>query len=193
MSDDDIPPSPLPVCGSQSNPPGRLILQHFIEQSHRTATLSYPHNQDARQPTDMNNFPPPVITDMLYGCAALLRWGNDQTASTIGSSVRSSYYDSVGLRGEGPSGDRDLDGVHDSYRDKKSQPKDKFTELGPRTKKQANRTKFGPQLKTMNDALDLLMMLSYKLESRNQDSEDTSPSQEENLSRDKVSEWLQNQ
>jgi len=178
LSDDDVPPSPGPICGPQSNTPGRFILQHFIEQPNVAATSSFRHNQNARQPIDMNNFPPPVLIDMWYGCAALKQWGDTSIINTIWSSMESRYYDGLG-RG------------YDSGKDRSNKPEEKLTERGIRTRKRENRTQSRSHLSTMEDAFDILMILSRKPEHRDQD--DLPSTQEENLSRDKVNAWLQAQ
>jgi hypothetical protein len=83
-----MPPSPNPIRGPQTNALGRFILYHFREHND-FATIFYPHNQNARQPAGANVFPPDVLVDMWYGCAALLQWGMNETVDRIRHSVES--------------------------------------------------------------------------------------------------------
>ena len=96
MNDDNIPPSLGPILGAPSTSPGHFILQHFTPQ-HKYIVSQSPHNQDAHLPANMSQFPPPVIVDMFYGCAAVLWWGIPQAANAIELSVGSLYYDETGL------------------------------------------------------------------------------------------------
>jgi hypothetical protein len=100
-----VPPSPRPICGPQTNAQGRFILHHFREQlDNDFATIFYPHNQNARQPAGAKIFPPDVLVDMWYGCAALLQWGMNETIDKIRHSVESEYYDNVNSNGEDDNG-----------------------------------------------------------------------------------------
>lgn len=53
----------------------RLTLQHF-ETLDAFTRYVVPHNSDARQ-SDGDDWPPPLIFDVAYGCAALRAWGED--------------------------------------------------------------------------------------------------------------------
>ena len=97
MVDDDVPPSPGPILGPPNASPGRFILQHFTPQDDYTIRNS-PHNQDARLPADMSEFPAPIIVEMFYGCVALLRWGIPQASDAIWLLAGSLYYDETGSR-----------------------------------------------------------------------------------------------
>ena len=97
MSERDVPPSPRPILGPPSASPGRFTLQHFRQLDDYT-TFNSPNNQDARLPADMSQFPPPIIVDMHYGCAAILQWGTAETSAAIWTSVESVYYDKDGGR-----------------------------------------------------------------------------------------------
>jgi hypothetical protein len=92
MADTNVPPSPGPILGPPSGSHGRFILQHFTPQDDYTARNS-PHNQDARLPADMSQFPPNIIVDTFYGCAAFLQWGTPQASEAIVSSTQDLYYD----------------------------------------------------------------------------------------------------
>ncbi|KAF5384121.1 hypothetical protein D9615_003273 [Tricholomella constricta] len=95
MNDDDVPPSPLPIPGPPSASPGRFILQHFVPLYEAIETHA-PHNQDARLPADMNQFPPPTILDMFYGCTTVLRWKTIGAGKYIESLAGPQYYDKAG-------------------------------------------------------------------------------------------------
>ena len=92
MEDTDVPPSPGPIRGltRRLTQRGRFILQHF-KQDNFTMQFA-PHNQNARFPGDMSNFPNAVIMVMFYGCAVLLQWGMPQATDVIQSTVESSYH-----------------------------------------------------------------------------------------------------
>jgi hypothetical protein len=51
----------------------RLTFQHFRNHDPLTTVIA-PHNSDARQSAS-NDWPPPLIFDVAYGCAALKTWG----------------------------------------------------------------------------------------------------------------------
>jgi hypothetical protein len=90
-----LPPGPGSILGPQSASPGRFTLQQFRQLDQYTIRNS-PHNQDARLPADMNQFPPSIIVDMYYGSAAMLQWGIAQSSAAIWSSLESLYYDNIG-------------------------------------------------------------------------------------------------
>lgn len=53
-----------------------LTLHHF-NADHVTALIA-PHNSDARQYLDYADWPPPLLLDIAYGCAALNTQGVPQ-------------------------------------------------------------------------------------------------------------------
>ena len=55
----------------------RLTLQHFNALDVATALVA-PHNSDARQRLDHHDWPPPLLFNISYGCAALRTWGVPQ-------------------------------------------------------------------------------------------------------------------
>jgi hypothetical protein len=156
----------------------------------------YPHNQDARQPANPNEFPPPALVDMWYGCAALLQWGNRPTIDAIWSSVRSEYYNDVSSEGEGsPTEDNgnDSNGSNDLHGGGNSNGDVTPSEAEPaarsrRPREKGAHTQTGSYLNTMEEALDLVMLLrSYRKSGRR---EEPSPTQEQDQSREKVTAWL---
>jgi len=189
MSDDDVPPSSGPVFGPPSASPGRFILQHFAPQDEYTVRQS-PHNQDARLPADMSQFPPPIIVDMFYGCAAVLRWGIPQASDAIQSSVGSLYYDETGS-GESNSSGEAGDGEDDIEAARSPTPVE--TPRSKRAKAWASRhcDQTEPRLRTIDEAMDLVMLLWSRSGPKHQERPPTT--QKEDMCRDKVNAWLQTQ
>jgi hypothetical protein len=183
MNDNDVPPSPGPVLGPPSASPGRFILQHFTPQQRYLASQA-PHNQDARLPADMSQFPPPTIVDMFYGCTAVLRWGIPQASSAIQSLVGSLYYDETGS-GEDGDGEGDIEAAHS--------PTPVETPRSKRAKIWAGRhcDQAKPGLNTIDEAMDLVMSLWSRSGHKHQ--EEPLTTQEEDMCRDRVQAWLQTQ
>jgi hypothetical protein len=181
----DVPPSPGPIRGPQSASPGRFTLQHFRQLDEYTIRNS-PHNQDARLPANMNQFPPPIIVDMFYGCAAVLQWGLPQSSAAIWSSVDSSYYDNTGLGGESSSERDDADGEGDTDGGNETDARD------IRTRKWANRkcAQAGSQLNTIDEAMDLVILLWSQPGPGHR--EEPPPTQED-FRRERVDAWLRAQ
>jgi len=189
LSDDDIPPSPGPILGSPSASPGRFVLQDFKEQEYLP---KFPvHNQDARQPADMSMFPPPIITDMHYGCAAILQWGISGSLDAISSSAKSFYYDTAGSEGKNSSGTDAGDEKEEGHR---SQPKEE-TPRSIRAAKWASRNRAAStkHQRGIGEALDILMMISESRQQRVGVEGAQSSTEERSLhdSEEKVTSWLQ--
>ena len=70
----------------------RLTIQHFKAPDVVTAFVA-PHNSDARQPMDHDDWPPPFLFDVAYGCAALKTWGVPQFVNLARQRTRHIYYD----------------------------------------------------------------------------------------------------
>lgn len=98
----------------------RLTFQHFNNHDVAVALLA-PHNSDARQ-SDSNEWPPPLIFDVAYGCAALKTWGVPGFINLARQRTKDIYYDyddngddENGDGGGGGGGDRggsDKNGSH---------------------------------------------------------------------------------
>jgi len=159
LLDDDVPPSPGPIRGPQTNGSGRFILHRFREQLDSVAKIFYPHNQNARQPANIDGFPPTALLNMWYGCAALLQWGVSQTIDTIRSSVGSQYYDIANSEGERSPGDDDFNGGDNSDKEPLTPPKSKEIAQPSRAQGKGGRTQSGSRLNTMNEAMDFLTLL----------------------------------
>lgn len=185
MNDNDVPPSPGPIFGPPSASPGRFILQHFTPQHEYLASQS-PHNQDARLPADMSQFPPPTIVDMFYGCAAVLRWGIPQASSAIQFSVGSLYYDETG------SGESNWSREEGDIEAAPS-PTPVKTPRSKRAKFWAGRhcDQTKPRLNTIDEAMDLVMLLWSRSDHKHQEKPITT--REEDMCRDRVHAWLQTQ
>lgn len=164
--------------------------------------MFYPHNQDARQPANPNEFPPPALVNMWYGCAALLQWGNKATIDAIWSSVRSDYYNNVSSEGENTnggnnssgdggnsSGDDDPNGGGNSNGDV-TPPEAEPTARSRRPPKKGAHTQSRSHLNTMEEALDLVMVLRSYPKSERREEPST---QEQDQSREKVTSWLGSQ
>lgn len=70
----------------------RLTFQHFI--SSRVTEFVSPHNSDARI-SDSDNWPPPLIFDVAYGCAALKTWGLPLFVESARRHTKGIYYNNV--------------------------------------------------------------------------------------------------
>jgi hypothetical protein len=192
LFEDDVPPSPGPIRGPQSASPGRFTLQHFRQLDDYTIQNS-PHNQDARLPADMNEFPPPIIVDMYYGCAAVLQWGIAESSAAIWSSVESSYYDNTGS-GRGSSSERDDTDEDDDADggDETDGGEARETPQDIRAEDRANRKRAqsGSQLNTIDEAMDLVILLWSQPGPGHREA--PSPMQED-FRRERVDAWLQAQ
>jgi hypothetical protein len=178
MHDNDVPPS-RPAPGPPSTSPGRFILQHMKPQ-HESVELIAPHNRDCRLPADMSQFPPSIIVDMIYGCAAVEQWGIASTRSTIESLVEPIYYDKN----------------EDEARLPTPAPEGSRTPVTPRStraNKWANRhmDQSEPRLRPIDKAMEVVALLWSQ--SRPQRHEKPPPPQEEDMRQDRVHAWLQTQ
>jgi hypothetical protein len=72
----------------------RLTLQHFDEVGH-SLNLTAPHNSDARRPDDTSEWPPDLIFDFFYGCAAVKAWGRNLFIMRVRKSVTDRYHDNA--------------------------------------------------------------------------------------------------
>jgi hypothetical protein len=89
---DDIPYNP-PI--SVNSPTSRLTLQHFVVDDLLGPVLPTiaPRNSDARQPEDTTEWPPAVIVDLFYACAALKAWAPTTFSKYVREQTRDAYYD----------------------------------------------------------------------------------------------------
>lgn len=179
MLDDDVPPSPTPIRGPQNGTEGRFIIQFFELLDKNAQTLLAPHNQDARQPIDIDRFPPPVIIDMFYGCAAVLKWRSIQCSD--GMWPTSSHCDNL----ESPHKDG---GVSDSDEYTANKAAAKAARAAARKERKAEAAR------PLAEAMDFLasLWLRHAPVRRQQSPSKTEQDrkQEQDRSRDKVSTWL---
>jgi hypothetical protein len=84
----DIPPSPNVVPGVHTE---QLTLQHFHDPSPQTSDRAA-QNQDARLPETLQNWPPTLITNFVYGYAVVKRWGKTNSVDTLRKLAKETYY-----------------------------------------------------------------------------------------------------
>ena len=87
-----------------SNSNKRLTFQHFKNVGH-LANFIAPHNSDARI-LDNEEWPPSLIFDAAYGCAALKAWGVPAFINYARAQTRNIYYyhEDYNNNGNGPNG-----------------------------------------------------------------------------------------
>ena len=97
MTVDDIPYNPSRAVGEQS-PAARLTLQHFASEDRLGPAMNIlaPRNSDARLPEDTSEWPPAIIIDLFYACAALRAWGPKPFFDSARERSRKKYYDNTG-------------------------------------------------------------------------------------------------
>jgi hypothetical protein len=131
----------------------------------------------------MSQFPPPIIVDMFYGCAALLLWGIPQASDAILLSAGSLYYDETGPGEPNPPGEAG-DGGDDTEGARSPTPME--THWSKRAKVWANRHRDGhsePHL-AMDEVMDLVLLLWSRSGPKHQ--EKPPPTQAELLRQDRV-------
>ncbi|KIL55307.1 hypothetical protein M378DRAFT_188679 [Amanita muscaria Koide BX008] len=118
----------------------RLTLQHFNAPDAVTTHVA-PHNSDARQRMDHDDWPPPLLFDIAYGCAALNTWGVPQFVNLARQRTRHIYYDDDDS-GDGGDGEPyvDVSGV-DQKRYQQRLDSDARAARREQKKKQASNTK----------------------------------------------------
>jgi hypothetical protein len=183
MADTDVPPSPGPILGPPSGSYGRFILQHFTPQDDYTVRNS-PHNQDARLPADMSQFPPNIIVDAFYGCAAFLQWGTPQASEAIVSSTQDLYYDATGAA-EG--GEVDMEGGRSPT------PIESLRDIRSRLWAGRHMDSSNWRPSTISEAMDLLLLLRSQLGPEHRETETLQQTQDENFRRDRINAWVQTQ
>jgi hypothetical protein len=96
MSVNDVPivlqPNSQHLGFSPSLAADRLTLQHFQNADHITV-FAAPHNSDARHCVGHDDWPPPLLFDVSYGCAALHTWGVPDFVNLTRQHTRDVYYD----------------------------------------------------------------------------------------------------
>ena len=138
----------------------RLTLHHFAVRDPLTAYVA-PHNSDARR-SDSDDWPPPLIFDVSYGCAALKTWGVRTFMDFTRTHTRHIYYNDGDNNGDenGDSGDDGQGGRssqqiidHDAWaakRTAKRTAKRAATRAATRAAKQAKDS--GPQASSTADS-----------------------------------------
>ncbi|KAF8325714.1 hypothetical protein F5887DRAFT_901102 [Amanita rubescens] len=92
MSVTDVARVMQPIGFNPSLAVSRLTFQHFNAPDVVTTYVA-PHNSDARQRVDHDDWPPPLLFDIAYGCAALNTWGVPQFVNLARQRTRHIYYD----------------------------------------------------------------------------------------------------
>ena len=77
----------------------RLTFQHFNNRDLVTRIVA-PHNSDARK-SDSDDWPPPLIFDVAYGCAVLKTWGLHAFKDFARQRTRRIYYDNGNNHSDG--------------------------------------------------------------------------------------------
>lgn len=90
----------------------RLTFQHFSAPDVVTALVA-PHNSDARQRVGHDNWPPTLLFDISYGCAALHTWGVPQFVELARQRTKHIYYEDNDDDGENDDGGEGDDGSDD--------------------------------------------------------------------------------
>lgn len=90
----------------------RLTFQHFSAPDVVTALVA-PHNSDARQRVGHDNWPPTLLFDISYGCAALHTWGVPQFVELARQRTKYIYYEDNDDDGENDDGGEGDDGSDD--------------------------------------------------------------------------------
>lgn len=181
LSRDDIPPSPRPVDAIHTE---RLTLQHFQDPSCGTTLIS-PHNQDARLPADLQDWPPILITNFVYGCTVVKCWGNMDSITTLQKLTQDTYYNP---EAQTQMDDQAKDACH------MEQHKVWADRLSKRNADQGAGQGVGEaeqQEMSMEDIMDFVACLWHQ-SSRSEMPMQQGPS-EEDVSREKVEAWLQSQ
>lgn len=88
-----------PDVGLQPLGTKRVIFQHF-NTNDRVLARSAPHNCDATIP-DSDEWPPDLIFDVAYGCAALAKWGTRSFIDFARGKTHEIYYDDGGNKDDG--------------------------------------------------------------------------------------------
>jgi len=96
MSVDDVPivlqPNAQHLGFSPWLSANRLTLQHFQNADHITVLIA-PHNSDGRHHVGHDDWPPPLLFNIAYGCAALNTWGVSHFVNLVRQHTRYIYYD----------------------------------------------------------------------------------------------------
>jgi hypothetical protein len=168
----------------------RLTLQHFNNRDH-VVDRNAPHNLDARQ-SDSDEWPPPLIFDVTYGCAALKMWGEHMFVNFAEEHVRNIYYNREDNGGDGGGGSRNGgnrgDGKPDDGQSEKHSQQvhghDAWTERRMKACQRANNT--GDSDLDFFDIILGLWMFNARLKDQHQ-----ARAMGEDKTREKVQTWLE--
>ncbi len=84
-------------------PASRVTLHHFApSRLGPTLNLVSPNNSDAREPDNINEWPPALILDLYYASVAVQAWGPAAFISYAQSQAHDTYYDNDVSMGDQP-------------------------------------------------------------------------------------------
>lgn len=98
----------------------RLTLQHF-NNNDVVVNVIAPHNSDARF-LRSNKWPPPLIFDVAYGCAALKTWGMPEFMTFARIQTKNIYYNNNENNINDESDDGSAHNGHGGRRDRRGKP-----------------------------------------------------------------------
>src|ERR1700722_10428371 len=93
--------SDVPYRGPGEEPVHRTTMQFMGDDFDSIFLAGMSNNSDARQPEDLDDWPPAVLLDFSYGCAALIQWSPKSFQKFIWEENEKTYY------GQGPSASND--------------------------------------------------------------------------------------
>src|ERR1700722_12528834 len=94
--------SDVPYQGPGEEPDSRTTMQFMGDDFDSVFLAGMSDNSDAREPEDLDDWPPAVLLDFSYGCAALIQWSPKSFQKFIGKENEKTYY------GQGPRTERRL-------------------------------------------------------------------------------------
>jgi hypothetical protein len=159
-------------------------LQHFHDPT-RVDNIIFPHNQDARPPADLTNWPPALIMDVVYGCAAVLKWGQKQSVDDIQKITQPIYYD--------PTSQTNIDSEKKTAYIRQQATSRRVRALSFETSSgNSHETGEERQQISRDDAMELLMFFRLRSSTCKEIQPQPWP-RPQDASRHKVDEWLQSQ
>jgi len=179
----DVPYSSGPVAAS------RLTLQFIADITDPFFLALLQNNSDARQPDNINTWPPALILDFFYACAALKEWSPKRSKTYI-KKQNHDYYSRI-AKPKGESGDKE--------EGSSKQAIDRHARYEARQEKRDGKRKRDDQEEcdeeecenTMSEAMDLVMGLWMRHAKKTQPEQDIAHIPTDDHSRSKmVQAWL---
>jgi len=157
-------------------PASRLTLQVIgnVEDPFFLSTLG--NNRDARQPDDVSSWPPALILDFFYGCAALKEWGPKGFKTLVKKHNRGYYSRTAKSKGSS------------------EQAIDRHARYEARQEKRNGKRRRDDQEEcdeiTMSEAMDLVMGLWMRHAKTTQPEQDIAHIPKDNSRSEMVQAWL---